>query len=427
MKKLLFYLSEEFIKYKIYGAELFDGYEEGRGGNSGNEVFLSAIFQYFRDEADYNNIVYYNEKEENYYISNMSYEYIRDNYRAIIMAPANLLCRGEKSKRNVLNIANQIKKFGIPVFVLGLGVQDSLDSGLKNLCNELGECGKEFYNAVYESGGNIAVRGFYTKSYFDSINCKDVKVVGCPSMYINGLDFQIDEKKANIEKFKPIINGYTRTISIPMIFNAILRNGIFIDQGAFDGALFDYSWIKKDKNDNAKYLVNKYGWHGALLLSKRKIELFYDINMWRNYLQKGDYTFSFGERIHGNIISLTEGIQSAIYVCDSRTLEMAEFFKIPYFEEISCYKNLYEVYMKSDFKEFNKQYKINCQQFINHIKEFILIDDKNIFNKVVDCDIEDNDYIELSEICRNIDTPINRVKYNMIEKLKRIKNRNIKY
>jgi hypothetical protein len=57
------------------------------------------------------------------------------------------------------------------------------------------------------------------------------------------------------------------------------------------------------------------------------IEVFTNISNWEKFLMTRD--FSIGHRIHGTILALKCGIPSMIITSDSRTIELAELFKIP--------------------------------------------------------------------------------------------------
>lgn len=82
------------------------------------------------------------------------------------------------------------------------------------------------------------------------------------------------------------------------------------------------------------------------------------------------YDFIIGTRIHGAIMSLINNIPTLLIAMDSRTLELAQELKIPYYNNIHnnlCFKN------KDMFYEFIiNNYKINLNNMKNKKNEMII-------------------------------------------------------
>jgi hypothetical protein len=67
------------------------------------------------------------------------------------------------------------------------------------------------------------------------------------------------------------------------------------------------------------------------------------------------FSFSFGSRIHGNIMAILAGIPTVVCACDSRTREMAEFHEIPFVPKgVYDMERLYELYARTDYRAFNR-------------------------------------------------------------------------
>ena len=130
------------------------------------------------------------------------------------------------------------------------------------------------------------------------------------------------------------------------------------------------------------------------------------MNSWYNYLIDNSFSFSFGERIHGNIMSLLAGIPAMVHVCDSRTMEMAEFFNIPIYSGNSIQDDLEEVYVKSDYTKFINEYRAKFDLYEKFlIKHGIVrkINQNNKFFKRTDCEILCNNAEQLEKIRREIE------------------------
>ena len=80
------------------------------------------------------------------------------------------------------------------------------------------------------------------------------------------------------------------------------------------------------------------------LIKEGRVRLFYDIPVWSDFFQRENIDFSIGERIHGNLIALLNGVPAVVCPHDTRTRELAEFFEIPMVEDVSSKRYIYEIY-----------------------------------------------------------------------------------
>lgn len=58
--------------------------------------------------------------------------------------------------------------------------------------------------------------------------------------------------------------------------------------------------------------------------------MFFDWDVWQEFLKKEQFTLSVGCRFHGNMMSYLAGIPTLWIVHDSRTYELCETMKLPY-------------------------------------------------------------------------------------------------
>jgi hypothetical protein len=61
---------------------------------------------------------------------------------------------------------------------------------------------------------------------------------------------------------------------------------------------------------------------------ENKARFFVDPGTWIEFL--ADYDFSFGTRIHGNIVAILAGTPCHVLAHDSRTMELVRYFEIPH-------------------------------------------------------------------------------------------------
>lgn len=332
-------------------------------GNTGNFLFNLAL-EKFLDNAGAD--VVYN---ENIFENKFTPEYINENFDLVLFSSANFI--NPKCKEWLLFLAKNIKKLKIPVFFVGIGLQSPLNDVSHDFINSFKfECG-EFLNAVCECGGSFSLRGYKTSEVFEKLGCKNYSVTGCPSVFLFGKNFQVNFKKVEKELLKPVINGTgcLRDKKINKIFKTYPKS-VFICQDRF----YKILRLNYQKNHPVKYgklaLMLRFGKTVPELLKQNRITLFEDIPDWMDYIKNEGFNFSFGTRIHGNLINILCNVPALIYACDTRVLEMAEFFKIPHIKTLPYDFDLYKMYENVDYFEFNKNYNEKAAKFQNFFDKF---------------------------------------------------------
>lgn len=378
MKKILFVTKKTYLLPVDY-SRMSSAYREEIGGNAGNRLFLRSVEQYLTKKDihfDYDD-------------ASLSVNEINERYDAVVFALANIF--GPHCLEEMKFYTEQISAYNIPVYVLGAGAQAASYEKLGELCFNIRAVASKFIAAVYDSGGAWGLRGYFTQQVFDKLGFKDAEVIGCPSFYRNGRDLLLSNDKVSLDIFKPLINGNiyeTLAESRSVAFFKQYPESVFMDQDEFYEILYT-KLIDSVTPLVMADLVKRYTLCGMHLLAQDRIRLIYDIQGWDNYLQKERFNFSFGRRIHGNILSMTNQIPSVVHVCDSRTRELAEFFNIPAIDQIPENKSLYEIYCDADYTQFNKTFSGRFDAFQNFLKKHNIssdIEDKSLFLEKKSCE-----------------------------------------
>lgn len=264
---------------------------------------------------------------------------------------------------------------------------EEINEKLCDLCRDIGEVSKEFITAVYETGGQFALRGYETARFFEQLGYKNPAVVGCPSLFQCGRRLNITKKVVDKERFKPAVNG-----SVDIAFDAmnLYDNSVYYDQDLYANLLYNRDYydnctnqLKKVKKiinyDNSDFVLSR-------LISEGRIKLIADMWDWRNSLISEDFSISFGTRIHGNIMALLSGVPAIIVPLDIRVMEMAEFYEIPHIpiDDVRQNKNL-NLFEKLDYTEFNKSFGEKFDAFQSFLIECGVIENQmnsdNVFFK----------------------------------------------
>lgn len=327
-----------------------------KGSNTGNKVWLSAVEQYITQP----DITY------DYYNDSFDIEYINTHYDMIIFPCANRIRNDLEAINDLDNWSNFFNRIKIPTYVIGIGAQASSFDDMNKLVGSLKKNIISFTNSISHTGGDIAVRGYFTQELLEKCGYKQSTVIGCPSMYSQGRDLTIN--KIIRKEFRLLLNIKLFDYSNVNIAREIYNNEYCesIDQNIFCPFLFNKDFIDIINESNKFKLMKvflKYPYEALYLLSKNRMKLFYDIPIWFNYLKKSEFTFSYGSRIHGSIMSLLSGIPTVLFDCDARTREIAEFFSIPIDNDRSHSTDISDIFDRSDFKDFNNSFKHKFDDF----------------------------------------------------------------
>ena len=354
---------------------------KGTSPNFGNRLWFQGLISSLQNEGT----------QVEYFSPHMTKEYINSNYELIIAPMANIFAVGFKSLLE--SLYERFIGIKIPVYVIACGVQAKNYDDLDELCRAIKTSASKFISCIYNTGGEFALRGYFTKEFFDRLGFSSAVVTGCPSMYQLGRGLLISNDKVEKKDFHPIFNGTPKHYMKEL---QRYKKSIFIDQNVYFQELWNPEFYNSH-NDNKgilKYLIKSYGLSTVKLLLEDRIKLIPDMNMWREYLIQEGYTFSYGARIHGNIMSILAGIPALVECRDARTREMAEFFELPHInlDEGNRTTSLYNLYQNCNYEKFNKNFSMhfdNYQAFLRRCGIVEKINEKNLFfdSKVVDFEI----------------------------------------
>lgn len=372
MRKILIHINiVEYGEYDIFHSTNYEALynvicskRKGDCPNFGNRLWFQGLISEIQSRE---NII-------DYYDYSMTKEYINENYDLIIAPMANIF--SVNYSELLESLAEKFTDIKIPVYVIACGIQAKSYTDLGMLCKVLHGPATRFIDTIYKTGGEFALRGYFTKEFFDRLGFSSAVVTGCPSLYQIGKNIKIQKGKKDI-KLKPLINGnlmdYNKVVDV-------YSDVEFFDQHQFYHELYDTKFASQGCDfSTLKQFVKKYGLEELKWLCENKIKLIPDMNDWRAYLIYKEFNFSFGKRIHGTIMPILAGIPAVLDVCDSRTREMAEFFDIPYLlpGEYKKYNSLDEIYEWMDYDKFNKTFAKKYDAFELFLRKCGIVENIN--------------------------------------------------
>lgn len=368
MKKIILYRGKtidcDIFKPTNYSS-FFDDYKIS-GGNVGNKLFNTATEKYITNPYTNYKYVMYDEINFIPFINKEDVEEANSNYDLVIMPQANIFCNSSFHKNLLTMWKKGIEQFKIPVYVLGVGIQINKIEDINDLVESIHREATEFITAVYRTGGNFSLRGNYTKLFFEKLGFSEAIVTGCPSMFQFGTNLHLPIEKIPTNKFKPVINGF-HSLFYKKEFSKIFdnySNAVYLDQDEASTLLYNKSYFTENTK---KQILQNYTPKEIELIAKNRFHLFYDLKTRFDFLKEEEFNFSFGPRIHGNIMAILNNIPGFVYAIDLRTQELAEYFEIPYITKLQNNMDLYELYYNANYEKFNKNYLSKYKKFENFL------------------------------------------------------------
>ncbi|MER5553006.1 polysaccharide pyruvyl transferase family protein [Streptomyces sp. NPDC002793] len=268
-------------------------------------------------------------------------------------------------ERSLKRMTQLIKKLRIPVVVLGVGAQADLAYDAARL-KPMEPTVREFVTEVLDRSASIGVRGEFTEQYLKGMGFRDVEVIGCPSLFMNGETFTLEKKSESLTAESRIsVNGSHSAVRSHGL-DAIIRQAHeryphlrFVGQNLLEAQLLH--WRETPNPIGAQTSMPTHPSHP--MYREGKVRLYVDPATWIDELRAFD--FSFGSRIHGNIAALLAGVPSTVLCSDSRTLELCRYFGIPHRKISETPKNIdpAELYEAADFGELVNGHKERFLRF----------------------------------------------------------------
>ncbi|KAA1397148.1 polysaccharide pyruvyl transferase family protein [Aeromicrobium ginsengisoli] len=276
---------------------------------------------------------------------------INDEFDHFVIPMANAF-RPEFAPR-LDRLSELLEDLTIPVTVVGIGAQAAHGQGVESL-EPIADTVKKFVGLVLDRSASIGVRGEFTRSYLLGLGFPEssVEVIGCPSLFLHGRDFRVDKLVDSISIDSPLALNLTPEVAGIGAFATAQAarhpNLTYIGQDAHDLRMLLWGTPFPHVHDP---LVPVHLDHP--LYQSDRIRLFLDTWTWYDFLATQD--FAYGTRFHGNVAALLGRTPALLLAHDSRTLELAEYHRMPYtlMPEFTSELKAEDLYESTDMAEFN--------------------------------------------------------------------------
>ena len=253
---------------------------------------------------------------------------LENNFDAVVITMSNAVRRGPSDGA----LLPAIKHINIPIYVVGLGLQQRLDGGL----NELDEDMAELLRLLNEKAVLFGVRGHSTRRWLSKANLTNAQALGCPSMFAYPINIAKLKAPEKVDRYfvaghleKRYLNKKSdRAVNLIKAFQGRSCAYVFQDElPTYDIkdhiGLYDEATGKLDQSTVADYIEKIVG-------IRPPFHTYYSFNEAGSWRQAAlHYDVYIGDRIHGGVAAMQAGVPALILYEDTRVAELTEYHGIP--------------------------------------------------------------------------------------------------
>ncbi|MCG5500807.1 polysaccharide pyruvyl transferase family protein [Ectothiorhodospira lacustris] len=325
-------------------------------------------------------------------------EKIRSNHKVLGFVAATML-HANKTPSYIdghQKAADFIEKLDLPVCTFGFGCQAPLGQSIKD--SIVDQRSIRLLKVIAERSTTVGVRGEFTADLCAKYGVKNVRVVGCQSVYVaTTTNWSSRSKLLSLSDPNNIrvvanysLSDHPNLIGLPMKLGSD-----FIGQGNPTEEAISLGEIdKKDFISSGSFYLYpgiRKAFASGLIDQNEFFDhcrehffKFYDVPSWLAHIRK-KYDFSFGTRFHGNVVALWSGIPALFIVHDMRTLELCEHFKLPYLmhTQVKSSMELRDLVEACDYSDFFKKFQMNFSEFVTYLSENDLLQHSRFLNSCI--------------------------------------------
>lgn len=326
--------------------------------NSGNLIFHSAAYKILATRGTTVTV-------DRLVIDPGHADRINERYDAYVIPLANAF--RPSYQRDLDRTTRLIRRLKIPVTIMGVGAQSGQGRYDTRRLRSIEQSVRDFASAVLDHSPSIGVRGESTYEYLRGLGFRDVDVIGCPSMFLNGTRMAVEKRTATLEPEAALainVTPYVKEMGdVVMSHHARYPNLRYTAQD-----LATLELLLWGEPDRSAVQTDQMPFHTSHpLFVENKIRFFVDPWPWIDALRSAD--FVFGSRIHGNIAGLLAGTPSFVLAHDSRTLELARYFEIPHrlIADVKPTTDAAELYEEADYTALNRGHPARFATFADFL------------------------------------------------------------
>lgn len=280
--------------------------------------------------------------------------------------------------QNMVNLdlwADLIERLTIPVTVVGIGAQLRLQdvregtylpsrvTGVTASAGEIAEheaAARRFVTAVLERSQTVGVRGEITKRYLQHLGfaADRIDVIGCPSLFMWGPDFQMPEREVTLNRRSRISLSFDHRIEdsaelLDKTISAYRRSTVYMQEKLGAQMVITGEDTRPDWSGDERFPLQT----SHRTFGKHRMVYYPTAWSWIRNLEEDD--FALGPRLHGTVAATLAGTSAHLLVHDSRTLEVADHHHLPHTltDDLGSVRSAADLAARQDYTAFNASYR----------------------------------------------------------------------
>ncbi len=262
---------------------------------------------------------------------------LEEDFDVIVIGAANFLHAGF----DFAPWARLVESVRLPCVILGLGAQ-APDYGCRI---DIPDGTTRLVRVVSERSTTVGVRGYFTAEVVDAIGVRNVRVVGCPSMYWTCRPELRFRPRSTAGPLLVSVNGSANVVDHSVDPQAARRVETMLVRLSFERG---YPYVLQNEIEmmdvllddarppNASLvdaLMRQYGLadltpEAFVNFVRNNMAVYWDTRPWLAAARAHD--FVLGTRFHGCLIAILAGVPAFVFAHDARTREMCELLRLPH-------------------------------------------------------------------------------------------------
>jgi hypothetical protein len=334
------------------------------GNNTGNLLIGNAIKRHLKAELTHGDLT-------------QDWGEIKRRFDCIVIGASNYLCPGFDFEQ----YASFLEGVDLPCVVIGLGAQ-APNYGCRV---DIPEGTQRMVKALSKRCTSMGVRGYFSAATLIEMGIKNVRVIGCPSMFWTCRPTLSFTRRTATNALAVALNGSANVVRHAANAAAAKKIEVHLARLSFENG---YRYVLQNEQEmmeiatgrgpacdepTIRTLMEQYGvpymWPEAFVAAvKRHMTCYSSVDTWFDDMKHFD--FAVGSRFHGCLMALLAGTSAQMLVHDARTLEMCELMGIPHFD-VSSIKNLEidGLYESFDPIPLQTAYRHLYQNYIDFLEE----------------------------------------------------------
>ncbi|MFO7996275.1 MAG: polysaccharide pyruvyl transferase family protein [Dehalococcoidia bacterium] len=262
--------------------------------------------------------------------------FVEQNFDYVVIGASNFLYDKFEFPRTTAFI----EKVHLPCVIIGLGAQ-APDYGHRI---RIPDGTIRMMKVISERSTSLGVRGHFTASVLERLGIRNIRVIGCPSIYWRCHPAMFISRRPFDQCSRIAVNGHSNIIDFTSDISSARRVQRLLATLAFENR---YPYILQSEmpelsiacgeepqldDSTISWMKNNHGLSDVpdeefFRYVRTNMMSFFDVEEWMAYMRSLD--FVIGSRFHGCLAAIINGIPATIFVHDARTGELCELLRMP--------------------------------------------------------------------------------------------------